>query len=159
MLKLVVWHLKSLPPKTELCFVEVVFKTALGKCLIFLAWVFLKKTLRYCHCPGIFVCVVIVRSGAKTLTFSNFFVITEYLLQTQSSCSLSNKRGTHTSRGGYPPIFFDKVMPLFYLEFSKCRYSRALAPACSALVFQILQIWGNLRIVKKNTKQVNRCCF
>ena len=30
--------------------------------------------------------------------------------------------------------FFDKVMPLFDIEFSKCSYSQALAPACGALV-------------------------
>ena len=43
------------------------------------------------------------------------------------------KRGTHTSRGDNPPIFLTKLCPFFDLEFSKCSYSRALAPACGAL--------------------------
>ena len=42
--------------------------------------------------------------------------------------------GTHTSRGGNPPFFFTELCPFFDLEFSKCSYSRALAPACGALV-------------------------
>ena len=34
-----------------------------------------------------------------------------------------------------PPVFFlTKLCPFFDLEFSKCSYSRALAPACGALV-------------------------
>ena len=46
----------------------------------------------------------------------------------------------HYQKGKTIPVgevilqFFDKVMPLFNLEFSKCSYSRALAPACGALV-------------------------
>ena len=32
-------------------------------------------------------------------------------------------------------FFFTKLCPFFELEFSKCSYSRALAPACGALVF------------------------
>ena len=44
------------------------------------------------------------------------------------------KRGTHTSKGGNPPIFLTKLCHFFDLEFSKGSYSRALAPPCSALV-------------------------
>ena len=40
------------------------------------------------------------------------------------------KRGTHTNRGGNPQNTFGTVMPLFRLR--NC--SRALAPACGALV-------------------------
>ena len=35
-------------------------------------------------------------------------------------------------------IFLTKLCPFFDLEFSKCSYSRALAPACGALVFLLL---------------------
>ena len=43
-----------------------------------LAHLFSKKTSRYCHSPGVVVGgVVVVRRGAKTLTFSNISVITE----------------------------------------------------------------------------------
>ena len=37
------------------------------------------------------------------------------------------KRGTHTSKGGNPQIFFD-------IEFCKSSCSRALAPACGTVV-------------------------
>ena len=64
------------------------------------------------------------------------------------------KRGTHTSRGGNPPIFLTKLCPFFDLEFSKCSYSRALAPACGALVFLISQwkhmLWPLFRTVSSN---------
>ena len=69
---------------------------------------------------------------AKTLTASIISVITEDIYL-KLRIVVTIKRGTHTSRGDNPP-FFLKVMPLFYLECSKCSYSRALAPACSALV-------------------------
>ena len=41
---------------------------------------------------------------------------------------------TNTSRGDNPLIFLTKLCPIFDLEFSKCSFSRALAPACGALV-------------------------
>ena len=47
---------------------------------------------------------------------------------------LTVERGTHTSRGGKPKNGFDIVRPFFDIEFSKSRYSRALAPAGSAIV-------------------------
>ena len=31
-------------------------------------------------------------------------------------------------------------MPLFYVEFSKCSYSRAFAPSCGALVLHMVVI-------------------
>ena len=73
---------------------------------------------------------------AKTLTFSNISVITEDIYL-KLRVLFTIKRGTHTSRGDNPPIFLTKVCPYFDLEFSKCSYSRALAPACGALV----KIW------------------
>ena len=39
------------------------------------------------------------------------------------------------NRGGNPPIFLTKLYPFLNLEFSKCSYSRALGPACGALVY------------------------
>ena len=48
------------------------------------------------------------------------------------------QKGTHTSRGGNPP-FLSKLCPFFDLKFSKCSYSRALAPACGALVCFVLR--------------------
>ena len=41
--------------------------------------------------------------------------------------------------GGNPSIFLTKLCPFFDLEYSKCSYSRALAPACGALVKYQLQ--------------------
>ena len=55
----------------------------------------------------------------------------------------SCKRGTHTSSGGNPPIFLTKLCPFFDLEFSKCSYSRALTPACGALVLFLLMADGS----------------
>ena len=69
---------------------------------------------------------------AKTLTASIISVITEDIYL-KLRIVVTIKRGTHTSRGDNPP-FFLKLCPFFYLECSKCSYSRALAPACSALV-------------------------
>ena len=34
-------------------------------------------------------------------------------------------------------VFLTKLCPFFYLEFSKCSYSRALAPGCGALVVEL----------------------
>ena len=51
-----------------------------------------------------------------------------YLPETQSSCSLS--KGEVILQF----FFLTKLCPFFDLEFSKCSYSRVLAPACSALV-------------------------
>ena len=76
------------------------------------------------------------RRGAKTLTFSNISVITEDIYL-KPRIVVPIKRGTHTSRGGNPPIFLSKLCPFFDLEFSKCSYSQALAPACGALVFGV----------------------
>ena len=45
------------------------------------------------------------------------------------------QKGTHTSRGGNLPIFFTKLCPFLDLEFSKCSYSQALAPACVLLFY------------------------
>ena len=70
----------------------------------------------------------------KTLTFSNISVITEDIYLKLRVVARYQK-GNHTSRGGNPPIFFDEVMPLFDLEFSKCSYSRVLAPTCGAPCF------------------------
>ena len=70
----------------------------------------------------------------KTLTFCKISVITEdiYLkLRVDSSCLLSKGESIPV---GEVIQFFYKVMPLFYLEFSKCSYSQVLAPACGALV-------------------------
>ena len=69
---------------------------------------------------------------AKTLTASIISVITEDIYL-KLRIVVTIKRGTHTSRGDNPPFFFKSYAP-FYLECSKCSYSRALAPACSALV-------------------------
>ena len=43
----------------------------------FLARLFSKETLRYCHSPGVVAGGVVVLRHAKTLTFSNISVITE----------------------------------------------------------------------------------
>ena len=79
-----------------------------------LAWLFSKKTPRYCHRPG----VGGVRRRAKTLTFSNISVITEDIYLKLRIVTI--KRGTHTNSGGNPPIFLTKLCPFFDLEFSKC---------------------------------------
>ena len=67
----------------------------------------------------------------KTLTFSNISVITEDIY-------LKLRVGVHYQKGTHTSIFFHffltKLCPFFDLEFSKCSYSRALAPACGALV-------------------------
>ena len=55
----------------------------------------------------------------KTLTFSNISVITDDIyLKLNSEQLFTIKKGTHTNRGGNPPIFLVKEMPLFDLEFS-----------------------------------------
>ena len=62
-----------------------------------------------------------------------FFLISLLLLETQSSCSLS--KGEPVPVGEVIlQLFWTKLCPFFDLEFSKCSYSRALAPACGALV-------------------------
>ena len=66
------------------------------------------------------------------MTFSNISVIPEDIYLKLRIVVI--KRGIHTGRGGNPPIFLTKLCPFFDLQFSKCSYSRALAPACSALV-------------------------
>ena len=58
----------------------------------------------------------------KTLTFSNISVIAEDIY-------LKLRVVVHYQQGN------TKLCPFFDLEFSKCSYSRALAPACGALVF------------------------
>ena len=70
----------------------------------------------------------------QKLTFSNISVITEDIYL-KLRVVFTIKRGTHTSSGGNPPFFLTKLCPFFDLEFSKCSYSRALAPACGSLVF------------------------
>ena len=50
------------------------------------------------------------------------------------------KRGAHINMGGNRSIFWTKLCPFFYLKFSKCSYSRALAPACVALVYKCIRI-------------------
>ena len=65
------------------------------------------------------------------------FLISLLLLKifTETQEQLSTiKRGIHTSREGKPPIFFCLSYVPFWTEFSKCSYSRVLAPACGALV-------------------------
>ena len=78
----------------------------------FLAWLFSKKTSRYCHSPG--------GGGVvqKLVTLSYISVITEDIYL-KLRVVFTIKMGTHTSMGGNPPIYIDKVMPLFDLEFSK----------------------------------------
>ena len=49
----------------------------------------------------------------KTLTFSNISVITEDIYLKLGVQLFNIKRGTHTCRGGNPPIFLDKVIPPF----------------------------------------------
>ena len=79
-----------------------------------LAWLFSKKTLRYCHSPVIVVVVIRLRSchGAKTLTFSNTSVITEDIYL-KLKLVVNYQRGAHTSGGGNPQFFFDIDMPPF----------------------------------------------
>ena len=78
-----------------------------------LARLFSKKTLRYCHSPGIVGdVVVVVQCCAKTLTFSNISVITEDIY-------LKLRVVVHYQKGEPTPVgegifqFFDRVMPLF----------------------------------------------
>ena len=70
----------------------------------------------------------------KTLTFSNISVITEDIY-------LKLRVAVHYQKGEPIPVgevilhfFLTKLCPFFNLEFSKCRCSRALAPAWGALV-------------------------
>ena len=63
----------------------------------------------------------------------NSSVITEDIYLKLSSCSLS--------KGELIPVgevilqfFLTKLCPFFDMEFSKCSYNRALAPACGAVV-------------------------
>ena len=51
----------------------------------------------------------------KTLTFSNISVITEDIYL-KLRVVVQYQKGNHTSRGGNPPNFFDKVVPLFRLS-------------------------------------------
>ena len=90
----------------------------------------------------------------KTLTFSNTITEDIYLklrvvVHYQKGC-----------RGGNPPIFFiTKLCPFFDLEFSKCSYSRALAPACGALVQTIAfqgQAYGRGHRVLHSSQNVRR---
>ena len=41
---------------------------------------------------------------------------------------------------GNSPFFLTKLCPFFYVEFSECSYSRALAPACGALVIKMMTL-------------------
>ena len=67
---------------------------------------------RYCHSPGI----GIAAAWCKTLIFSNISVITEDIYL-KLRVFVHYQKGTHISRGGNPPIFFDKVTPLFRQNF------------------------------------------
>ena len=103
----------------------------------FLARLFSKKMLRYCNSPGVVGGggVFIVWRGAKTLTFSNISVITE-----DSYMKLRSK-GEPIPVGEVILQFFStKLCPFFDLEFSKCGYSRALAPPCGAVVV-LTDLW------------------
>ena len=71
----------------------------------------------------------------KTLTFSNISLITEDIYLKLKSSYLLSKGEPMPVGEVVLQFFFDKVMPFFDLEFSKCSCSRALAPACGALVF------------------------
>ena len=78
---------------------------------------------------------------AKTLTFSNISVITEDIyLKLKSSCSLS--KGELIPVGEVIRQFFfgQSPAPFFDFEFSKCSYSRALAPACGAHVLMFIEM-------------------
>ena len=98
----------------------------------FLAWLFSKKTSR----------IVMALGGGgggggpcENLTFSNISVIT-------GDIYLKLRVVVHYQKGNQPiPVgevilqfFLTKLCSFFDLEFFKCSYSRALAPACSALV-------------------------
>ena len=93
---------------------------------------------RYCHSLGFSGGggVVVVQRHVKTLTFSNISVITEDIYL-KLRVVVQYQKGTHTSWGGNPSIFWTKLCPFFDLESSKCSYSQALAPACSALVYDL----------------------
>ena len=58
------------------------------------------------------------------------------------------QEGTHTSRGGNPSFILTKLCPFFDLEFSKCSFRRALAPACGALVLTKLCHFFDLEFSK-----------
>ena len=78
-----------------------------------LARLFSKKTSRYCHSPGV-VGGGVVGGGVvqKLVTFPYISVITEDIYL-KLRVWFTIKRGTHTSRGGNPPIFWTKLCPFF----------------------------------------------
>ena len=82
---------------------------------------------------------------AKTLTFSNFSVISEEIYS-KLRLNILLSKGEPVLEGQV--IFFDIVMPhYFYLEFSKSSCSRALAPACAAFViFEIKSQFAKIHI-------------
>ena len=66
------------------------------------------------------------------MTFSNISVITEDIYL-KSSCLLSKREPIPVGEV-ILHFFLTKLCPFFDLEFSKCSYSRAFAPACGVPV-------------------------
>ena len=95
---------------------------------VFLARLFLKKMSRYCHSPGI--------GGGGVVGVMRKYLCHNgrYLLEFQSSCSLSKGKPIPVGEVILHFSFLTKLSPFFDLEFSKCSYSRVLASAYAALV-------------------------
>ena len=63
------------------------------------------------------------------------YISTIYIMTT--TCTYLQQL-TQVSDVAHGPLVLTKLCPFFDLEFSKCSYSRVLAPACGALVFKVL---------------------
>ena len=77
----------------------------------FLARLFSKKTMRYCHSSGVVWVVVVQKLGHFVISLSLLKIFTW-----NSDWLFIMERGTHTNRGGNPQNIFGTVMPLFRLR-------------------------------------------